>query len=689
MEAIEILIIFAYVNRNVFSDRIIEKNFPFVTTFNYFIMTKSLQRFSLRTTISSLALAISAGAFLASADTMYLSHGVKTSDPVYPYTGFSTNEDVADLSVAVKLDKDMLSPYVGADITSLYIGWAGVYQGSTPDATIFLRPGLNEENTATGSVTLSGGDGWNVAKFDTPYTIKEGDELFMGYTVDMKSGVYGPCTLVWGSFDAETHFISRPDYTTPDGLPEWLDLSEPGMMEMACPLMLVAEIEVGGSDFQNRVFLNKAAVPSMLSMGEAATAGISVTNTGSNPVESITVTSTQEGQEPWSMAFDLSHPIESGNSSVITVPVYAGAKGETVLTISKVNGEDNGENSEWRFNPIVVPQATAERYTRRPLIEYFASESNHLSAAYDEGIVTPGLEPYTEKVTRINWHANDQFQLGLADDRDYVVDYMVEIAKNDSSKIYFPTVIVDRDMNLGIEANFAVSSLHTPMLGVLYSPFAEMSYEYALEQPTFAGLEISSTLNEDVVTLNISGDADLSVLPEGESLMLTVLLVEDGIESDSQEYPGGDGSGSNPGNVVHNYLVRQLLTDMWGDPISFNGDKFNATFTAYLDYDNVATNMRAVAFINRQKANGMWERNVINSTECEITQTGVCPILSEASALRPTVDGNSIISPEGAVMSVYTSAGLPSSADGLAPGIYIVKVYGADGTSATFKLRVK
>ena len=323
MEAIEILIIFAYVNRNVFSDRIIEKNFPFATTFNYFIMTKSLQRFSLRTTITSLALAISAGAFSASADTMYLSHGVKTSDPVYPYTGFSTNEDVADLSVAVKLDKDMLSPYVGADITSLYIGWAGVYQGSTPDATIFLRPGLNEENTATGSVTLSGGDGWNVAKFDTPYTIKEGDELFMGYTVDMKSGVYGPCTLVWGSFDAETHFISRPDYTTPDGLPEWLDLSEPGMMEMACPLMLVAEIEVGGSDFQNRVFLNKAAVPSMLSMGEAATAGISVTNTGSNPVESITVTSTQEGQEPWSMAFDLSHPIESGNSSVITVHVYA------------------------------------------------------------------------------------------------------------------------------------------------------------------------------------------------------------------------------------------------------------------------------------------------------------------------------------------------------------------------------
>lgn len=634
-------------------------------------------------------MAFSLVSFSVAADTMYLSHGVKTNDPVYPYTGFASNEDVAGFSVAVKLTQEMLAPYAGGKLTAVHIGWAGIYQQSTPVATVFLRPGLNEANMVSTELELNGSSGWNIATFSEPYIIQENDELFMGYVFDSTKGVYGPCTITWGSFAPDTHFIGNPEFVDEDGNMEWIDLSEPGLMEMACPLMLVAEIEVGGEEFHNRVLLSTAVLPSMLKAGVPTAAGVSVNNTGSNEVNSITVSCAQEGQDPWSYTLDLTSPIPASSSAIISVPVYAESTGETSLSISEVNGQPNGEESFWKFTPIVIPSSVSEGYTRRPLMEYVASESNYRSAEYDENIVTPAFESYADRISRINWHTTDQFQLGLADDRDEALDLLVEIAKNDKSLVYLPTVMVDRDMNLGLEPRYCITALPTPMLGVIYSPFAENTYEYALAQPTFASLQVAAELDNDQLTVNVEGDAELSVLPEGENLMLTVVLVEDGIESDSQEYPGGSGDGSNPGHVVHNYLVRQLLTNVFGDPIDFVDGKFSASFTTELDYDNVAENMRAVAFINRPKENGMWSRSVINSAECAITLSGVQPILTNASYLRPIVKDNTIVCPDGATMMVYTSAGVSVSANNLQAGIYLVKVTGADGTSATFKMFVK
>ncbi|MDE5871123.1 MAG: Omp28-related outer membrane protein [Muribaculaceae bacterium] len=652
-------------------------------------MTISLQRISSGVAKAAFTLALSMAAFNASADTMYVSHGVKTSDPVYPYTGFATKDDVKGMQVAVKLTNEMLAPLAGSKITAIHIGWAGIYQGSTPEATAFLRPNLNAADITTGVVKLSGDDGWNAAELDEPYTIKENDEIFMGYVVDAEAGVYGPCTLTWGSFAPDTHFLGNPEFRDADGNIEWEDLSLPGMMEMYCPLMLVAEVTVEGEGMQNRMLISQLATPSMLSQGMPATAAIQIQNTGSNDVESIKVCCVQEGSDTWSYPISLSSPIAPNSSAYVAIPVYAESTGVTTVSISDVNGVANGEEGGCKFAPIVVPQATSGRYVRRPLMEYFASESVYQSAAYDEGIVTPAFSEYAGRISRINWHSTDQFQIGLADDRDEAISLLLDVADNDSSKIYLPTLMLDRDMNLSVEPRILFSLFRNPMLGVLYSPFAEYSYEYALDQPTFAGLQVKASVDNDVVTLTVEGDADLSVLPAGEELRLTVVLVEDGIESDSQEFPGGNGDGSNPGHVVHDCVARQLLTDRWGDPIEFKDGKFSMSFATELDYDNVVANMRAVAFINRPKTNSMWERSIINSAECGLVTTGVSSISSDIASLRPMVNGSSIIAPEGASMAVYTASGMSVAPDHLSAGIYLVKVKANNGSSATFKVVVK
>ena len=460
-------------------------------------------------------------------------------------------------------------------------------------------------------------------------------------------------------------------------------------MDMQCPIMILAEIEISGStDFQNRAVITQAATPCLMTAGETATAAIELKNTGSNDISSITVSCAQEGKEVWSEDFPLPQDISKNTAAIMTVPVNVSDKGDVTLSISKINGEPNGEKSEYKFSPLVISKDISSRYTRRPLVEYVVSESNYRSVGYDEEIVTPGLDRYIDRVTRINWHCDDQFQLGLADDRDYVLDLLIDMAEGDKMKVYIPTLMLDRSMNLGISPSYCLFNFSNPMMGVLYSPGAEDSYEYALAQPTFASVDVTFDVAGSQAKINVSGEADLSVLPENEQMMMTVVLVEDGIESDSQEYPGGDGESSNPGHAVHNYLVRQCLTGINGQPVEMNGNKFSKSFSTELDYDNVPSKMRAVAFLHRNVKNSNWERTVINSAESVASGSGIDAVEYTENNLRPIVADNRIIAPVGSQMSVYAASGVEVSPESLGAGIYIVKVKSGE-RNASFKVYVK
>ena len=92
----------------------------------------------------------------AVADTMLVSYGVTLDDAyaVYPYTGFCTTEDVKDLTIAVKFAESKIGEYAGSQLKSIYIGWSGVHQGYTPEATAFVRTSLNVRMTPSRSFHL-------------------------------------------------------------------------------------------------------------------------------------------------------------------------------------------------------------------------------------------------------------------------------------------------------------------------------------------------------------------------------------------------------------------------------------------------------------------------------------------------------------------------------------------------------
>ena len=91
----------------------------------------------------------------------------KYDDQIWEYDGLSLQFD-AKVGCAIRLTKDMLTPYVGGTITGMRVGWdtstrTGTYEG-------FVREDFNSENLTTGKATVKysysdTNPGWNEMGF--------------------------------------------------------------------------------------------------------------------------------------------------------------------------------------------------------------------------------------------------------------------------------------------------------------------------------------------------------------------------------------------------------------------------------------------------------------------------------------------------------------------------------------------
>ncbi len=619
---------------------------------------------SLRNVLAGLAIAATQTAASAQ-DTALLTHGVTQNDPVYPYTGFSVNEDTNGFSAVVRFTPQQIEHFIGAKVLSIHIGWSGVYQSYTPDATAFVRTSLDGDDLATGTGNLS--TDWNVITLDTPYEIKEGEDLILGYTVDLPAGIYGPCTTGYGKVEEGQTYISRPEE---NGERFWIDVSS--SPEMAYPLMVFATAEVNGDKLRNIVAIDNLLTPSIINKGNVATGGMRISNNGINTVESIELTYTNNDGENWSETIELSSGINPNSSSTLYVPVPGMAGNDLKCVVSKVNGADNKNLTPAEFSILCVDSEISGQYARRPVMEYFASESEYKSAVYIDECIEPGIEGYSNDITKIYWHFGDQYQLGIAEEKDEVLDMLIDVYYGDKYKLYVPTSAIDRDLNLGLPTRYVVT-LNSYLLGIVTPMFITGGYDYALNMPTFAGIDTKATVSDNIVNVNVTGNVAQGVLPEGEDLYVTVVALEDGVWSDSQEFPDL-GDGLTVGEYTHNNLVRELLTDRWGDKIEIDAEgNFNMDFSFELLDEYNADNMRVAAFINRSGKNSNWKRNILNSSECSIISTGIESVKPSSDF---TVEGNRIVAGD-AEVEVYDLAGRKVNNNNLTTGVYIAKIAGS------------
>ena len=186
----------------------------------------------------------------------------------------------------------------------------------------------------------------------------------------------------------------------------------------------------------------------------------------------------------------------------------------------------------------------------------------------------------------------------------------------------------------------------------------------AKSQPAFANVNFSGSFNEQSHKLNltVSGERNEDFLPVEEWTNLTVLLVEDDII-------GNQNGADDPTNYHHPSVLRANLSDVWGDRVQWNGDKYEMHYTISLDQLKNCDgkwnkdNMRVIAFLGKPFTGSNYEDIcVVNCNEISLNdlKTGIHDVSIDPAS-------SNVYDLNGRMMSLKADA-----LDGLPHGIYII-----------------
>ncbi len=622
-------------------------------------------------------LALSAGLLTPASEAsaqnqMYVGY-VNPQETVYPYTGFNNaSEEGGTLYFVVRMEASKFANYGGASLTGVCVGWSMGEEEKTPEMEVFVREELDGENLASGSAQV--GFGWNDIDFDTPYSITAGNDLYIGGKVEWEPGSWLG-TGTWGyTLPESSQFMGNTADTDPDGNINWIDVTDNSMV-----LMVLGIVEASGSGYNDKAALSDLRTNVIQPMEYPGDAWLVVRNDGFNELQSIELTSSM-GEELWSQTIDFSSPIAAGETRDVSGGVQALGTGTHRIWVSKVNGKDVENPVALERDLIGVPAEVAARYTRRPLVERWVSESDYRSPVYTDDIFLPGIESLRESMSVIAHHCSDQFMIYHEFDADVDnedIRFLVDFADGDKSRVSIPAFSVDRSY---LPRNpLSRSNTYSVAYNFIYPDYVEPFYTAALDVPTFATIEAKADVEGDICGIEVTGYVEPGIMPEDEPLRLTVYLVEDGIESTSQEFPDDpEVTDRYKGVYTHDDVIRLSLTEMYGDMLDGDG-AYTKKFTCELEPEWKRDDMRVLAFLNRS-GERYGHMQVINSCETPVTGSGIGGIRQSVATF--TVNGHDIEAAPGHSIEVYTLAGTRVSGRGLDSGIYLVRISGADGVGS-------
>ena len=551
----------------------------------------------------------------------------KYDDQLWEYDGVMLNKD-SKVGCAILITKDMIAPYAGGTIKGMRVGWGttqmtGEYEG-------FVRNDFNGEDLSTGKATVKysysdSNPGWNTMTM-TDYVIPDDvEQLVVGFTTNVKSGVYAIPTI-YPHYTKNSCYLWVDGDNDEEGNPLWVDRNEYGIL----PILLIVEDTQG--TFGLVPVLTTFTPNGLVTAGEPSDCLMRLKNAGSQTIRSIEVTSRQ-GEQTYSKKVNLSSPIAAGKTSgTFLVPLTCFESGDLELSITKVNDKELKKPVTKTVNMLAVPKEVAEKYSRRPLMEYYESENNYRSARYYDEYITPLLEPVRNELTFVCQHLDDQFMTG---DDDATV-LALQLCDNDSSRVSIPAMTVDRAMNTG-NILVQMSSTTNPMFDVLVDPtYFNLMLDAAKDVPTFASVEAKGNAEATGIAIEVNGEVAEGVLPEGEKPRLTVYLMEHDVFSDSQMFWTEKEKEEHIGEYTHVNVIREILA---------NGVELPATGTYSWDttVDDPdpmwnTENLYVVAFVHRDGQKGGKYMHVFNSTEGNLSISDGINTLENASAASAVYD---------------------------------------------------
>lgn len=581
-------------------------------------------------------------------------------DQIYPYDGLSLDSD-ARVGVGIVLPREIIGKYVGGIITAMYVGWDD--ESSTSEYECFIRKeSFNAANYASGNSTVQ--FGWNRVELNQ-VPVPDVDRLCIGFYTDVKKDVCSiPKLYPWG---VPNSVFLHSGETTAEGDELWYDMHKVEGMGIM-PIMLVISDRRG-------VLIDMIEVTGFRSntivwRDDVHDAKVTIKNVGSNAIESLKISSTINdmtmGDED---LFELEEPIVPSDWITLDLPVYCLGSGVHDIAITEINGREPKRIDTLKVDMIGVPWDIEGKYIHKPVVEYFCSEEEYKYPRQWEKMFWPGFKNYEQNFTIIQPHLDDKYMTG---DNDALMG-MLALVDNDSANVWVPAFTINRQDNMSYLAVLKGTIFHN---GTPYPEAIGSMYSEILLSPTFASVEVNAKFSDDFSSVNVevSGVVEDNVMAEGEPLFLTVYLMERNVRSFDQLYWDEEDANEHADGMVHKCIIRDVLTDYWGDQLEQTGGNYSQSFAVELDHEWNTNNLYIAAFLNRSIENTTFSRNIINSAEGKINYPdAVYGIESDEDVNVVAMDGKVYINGSDENVQVYNLAGVRFNNASLAQGIYLVK----------------
>jgi len=524
--------------------------------------------------------------------------------------------------------------------------------------------------------------GWNEIHLDIPFEISGG--LYIGF-----------------------RYLSSGETLSMDGradndLGNWIRLSQKeedsssGWQHQSGGNLNFQAIVEGDNLPQNDVELQQLVAKKYAQTEGGMPVSLVVHNRAAAEVNSLEVTCAVEGQEPVCRTVeDLS--IASGDMALVSIGnviIHEDGIYNIDVKIEKVNGyedENVADNSATIANVI----SKKEYVNRKTLLEHF-STMNCLNCPSAHKMIEDALAYRNDVIHVVHHTGMGTDPLTIEPSKDYMLFYT-----NGSDGYYYaPAAMLDRTNLSSYGANDGSRSTYGPVFFPQRESFGKL-VDQSLSTHAFVSVDIDREYDPLTGTANITvygkvPAGDLSRLG-ADDVRLNIFVTEDSVMSYKPQAGASEGK-----NYVHNNVLRDVLTEIWGDAVTFNSDGsyISNTYSFTIPENSCAEQMHIIAFLTNYDLDNPNNDKVCNSNAVDMAGGSASSIgsvpMSEPEISVFINDGSIRIFGNCTGVKIYDISGhvvkditghvdvIPL--DDMAHGIYIVNINGVDGLKTLRKV---
>lgn len=489
--------------------------------------------------------------------------------------------------VAICLSEEILKPYVGKNIVGMRFGLTEEIGNSS--VSLFKQGGSAPGAVCRNVDVQKGAVGWNEVKFDEPYTIQAGETLYAGYSYTQLSN--------------DKDYKSFPFSAVKEGL-------ENQSLWVYCKIGNNAgwnEFDMGGANMSIQVlvegdFAEYAVLPEDFGtlkggMNKDLSVAVKFMNNSKEAVSSLGYVVSVDGVAGSEQSVDVSPAVGVGAYGTFKANVPCGnTEGlkEVKIEVTKVNGHKNGASSTVANGKISIAD---KMYERNVCIEEFTTEKCGNCPRVAGFLHTYLEEADPTRVFAVCHHAGF-----YTDWLTKACDNKLLYLFNDGGSSYAPAMMFNREP--AFDSQYAAGQKDNVTIPNSAAEIKAIANSFLDETMADAKLDMTLTYDEgeSKVVIVITGESNKGY--DTENALLTVYLTEDNVKAKNQ---------SGASKFYHQHVIRDYNSN-WGDPLTWNDNKFSATYEFDVDEAWKKDDLKVVAFLNKHNTKNRLDNRIENVT---------------------------------------------------------------------------